>query len=215
MSLLRSSVFAALCAATVLAASPASAQTKWNLPGAYPPDNPHTVNLLAFAKDAGDATGGKLQITIHSAASLFICAGNQARGADRPGAGWRGADLVARKRRSDVFGLDVVPFIATSYVSPQSCGRQAARSAIEKKLAAQGLMLVFAVPWGPQGIYAKKDLNSMEDMKGLKWRAYNVGTTRIEELVGAQSVTVQAAEQAAGAGDRRRQRLHDLFLDRL
>ena len=55
-------------------------------------------------------------------------------------------------------------------------------------------MLLFAVPWGPQGIYAKKDLNTMEDMKGLKWRAYNVGTARIGEMVGAQAVTVQAAE---------------------
>ena len=37
-------------------------------------------------------------------------------------------------------------------------------------------MLLFAVPWAPQGIYAKKELNSLDDMKGLKWRAYNVGT---------------------------------------
>src|SRR4029079_1893735 len=34
----------------------------------------------------------------------------------------------------------------------------------------------------------------LEDMKGLKWRAYNVGTSRIAELVGAQPVTIQAAE---------------------
>ena len=63
-------------------------------------------------------------------------------------------------------------------------------------------MLLFAVPWAPQGIYAKKDLNTIEDMKGLKWRAYNVGTARIGELVGAQSVTIQAAElpQALATG---------------
>jgi TRAP-type C4-dicarboxylate transport system substrate-binding protein len=63
-------------------------------------------------------------------------------------------------------------------------------------------MLLFAVPWGPQGIYAKKDLNTMEDMKGLKWRAYNVGTSRIAELVGAQPITIQAAElpQALATG---------------
>ena len=63
-------------------------------------------------------------------------------------------------------------------------------------------MLLFAVPWGPQGIYAKKDLNTVEDMKGLKWRAYNVGTSRIAELVGAQPVTIQAAElpQALATG---------------
>ena len=39
-------------------------------------------------------------------------------------------------------------------------------------------------------------------MKGLKWRAYNVGTARIGELVGAQAVTIQAAElpQALATG---------------
>ena len=75
-------------------------------------------------------------------------------------------------------------------------------AAIEKKLAAQGIMVLFAVPWGPQGIYAKKDINTIDDMKGLKWRAYNVGTARIGELVGAQAVTVQAAElpQALATG---------------
>ncbi|HEX2537179.1 MAG TPA: TRAP transporter substrate-binding protein DctP, partial [Pseudolabrys sp.] len=73
---------------------------------------------------------------------------------------------------------------------------KASKPAIEKKLAAQGLMLLFAVPWAPQGIYAKKEINSIEDMKGLKWRAYNVGTARIGELVGAQVVTVQAADLA-------------------
>jgi TRAP-type C4-dicarboxylate transport system substrate-binding protein len=39
-------------------------------------------------------------------------------------------------------------------------------------------------------------------MKGLKWRAYNVGTSRIAEIVGAQPVTIQAAElpQALATG---------------
>src|SRR4029078_7466527 len=60
----------ALCA-TVALAAPAAAQTKWNLPAAYPAENPHTVNLMAFAKDVSDATGGKLQVTVHPAASLF------------------------------------------------------------------------------------------------------------------------------------------------
>ena len=79
---------------------------------------------------------------------------------------------------------------------------KASKPAIEKKLAAQGIMVLFAVPWAPQGIYAKKEINTIEDMKGLKWRAYNVGTARIGELVGAQAVTIQAAElpQALATG---------------
>jgi TRAP-type C4-dicarboxylate transport system substrate-binding protein len=76
------------------------------------------------------------------------------------------------------------------------------RPAVEKKLAGQGLMLLFAVPWPPQGIFAKKDINTVDDLKGVKWRAYNVGTSRIAEIVGAQAVTVQAAElpQALATG---------------
>ncbi len=34
-------------------------------------------------------------------------------------------------------------------------------------------MLLFSVPWPPQGIYAKRDIGSLDDLKGLKFRAYN------------------------------------------
>ena len=100
-----------------------------------------------------------------------------------------------------MFGVDVVPFLATSFADAKKLWA-ASRPAIEKKLDAQGLKVLFAVPWPPQGIYAKKELNSVDDMKGLKWRSYNVGTARIGELVGAQAVTIQAAElpQALATG---------------
>jgi hypothetical protein len=65
----------ALAACVAVLAAPAMAQTKWNLPAAYPADNPHSVNLIAFAKDVADATGNKLQITVHPAASLFKAPG--------------------------------------------------------------------------------------------------------------------------------------------
>ncbi len=182
-------------------AAPAMAQTKWNLPAAYPADNPHSVNLIAFAKDVGDATGGKLQITVHAAASLFKAP--EIKRAVATGQAQAGEVLISLHENEDpMFGIDVdaVPRNELSG-NPRSCGRRR-KPAIEKKLAAQGLMLLFAVPWGPQGIYAKKDLNTLEDMKGLKWRAYNVGTSRIAELVGAQPVTIQAAElpQALATG---------------
>ena len=94
-----------------------------------------------------------------------------------------------------------MPFLAVSFKDAMKLYK-ASKPAIEKKLAAQGIMLLMAVPWAPQGIYAKKDLNTIDDMKGLKWRAYNVGTARIAEIVGAQGVTIQAAElpQALATG---------------
>jgi TRAP-type C4-dicarboxylate transport system substrate-binding protein len=61
---------------------------------------------------------------------------------------------------------------------------------------------LYAVPWPPQGIYVKKPITSSADLKGVKWRSYNPQTARIAELVGAQPVTVQAAElsQAIATG---------------
>jgi TRAP-type C4-dicarboxylate transport system substrate-binding protein len=187
-------------AAFALAASPASAQTKWNLPAAYPADNPHSVNLIQFAKDVDTATGGKLQITVHPAASLFKAP--DIKRAVQTGQTQIGEVLLSIHENEDpMFGIDVIPFLASSYPEAKKLW-DASKPVIVKKLDAQGLMVLFAVPWAPQGIYAKKDINTIDDMKGLKWRAYNVGTAKIGEAVGAQSVTVQAAElpQALATG---------------
>ena len=193
MTMTRSLALTALLAAA-FAAQPAMAQTKWDLPAAYPADNPHSQNLEMFAKDVAAATGGKLQITVHPGASLFKAP--DIKRAVQTGQAQIGEVLISLHENEDpIFGVDVIPFLATSF--PQSMKLwQASKPAIEKKLAAQGLKLLFAVPWAPQGIYSKKPLDSVADMKGLKWRAYNVGTARIGELVGAQVVTVQAADLA-------------------
>ena len=193
MNLKHSLLLAAGLAVAALA-TPAMAQTKWDLPAAYPADNPHSENLSLFAKDVGAATGGKLTITVHPGASLFKAP--DIKRAVQTGQAQIGEVLISLHENEDpIFGVDVIPFLATSY--PQAMKlRKASKPAIEKKLASQGLMLLFAVPWAPQGIYAKKEINSVDDMKGLKWRAYNVGTARIGELVGAQVVTVQAADLA-------------------
>jgi TRAP-type C4-dicarboxylate transport system substrate-binding protein len=191
---------AALLCGAVSFALPASAQTKWNLPAAYPADNPHSENLTLFAKDVSAATGGKLEITVHPGASLFKAP--EIKRAVQTGQAQMGELLLSIHENEDpVFGIDVVPFLATSFPEAKKL-YAASKEHISKKLESQGLKLLFVVPWAPQGIYANKEINSIDDMKGLKWRAYNVGTTRIGELVGAQSVTVQAAElpQALATG---------------
>ena len=60
-----------LATAALLATAVAQAQTKWDLPAAYPASNFHTENLTQFAADVDKATGGKLKITVHAGASLF------------------------------------------------------------------------------------------------------------------------------------------------
>ena len=136
--------FALAAAAVALAAAPASAQTKWNLPAAYPADNPHSENLVAFANDVKAATGGKLEITVHPNASLFKAP--DIKRAVQTGQAQMGEILLSIHENEDaIYGIDVVPFLAVSFKDAMNLYK-ASKPAIEKKLAAQGIMLLFAVP---------------------------------------------------------------------
>jgi len=190
---------AALFAAATLA-PPAQAQVKWDLPAAYPATNFHSVNLQQFADDIDKATGGKLKITVHANASLFKLP--EIKRAVQGGQAQMGEILLsAYQNEWIIFGADGVPFLADSYDEAMKLWR-AQKPLLDKKLGEQGMMVLYSVAWPPQGIYAKKPLNSAADLKGVKWRAYSPATSRIAELVGAQSVTVQAAEltQALATG---------------
>src|SRR5215216_1267140 len=106
---------ALLAGAIMLAAAPtAAAQSKWNLPAAYPADNPHSENLLAFAKDVEQATGGRLKITVHPAASLFKAP--EIKRAVQGGQAQAGEILLANYQNEwQPFGVDGLPFLADSY----------------------------------------------------------------------------------------------------
>ena len=185
---------------SVAVALPAYAQTKWDLPTAYPANNFHTENLQQFANDVDKATGGKLRIQLHPNASLFKAP--EIKRAVQGGQAQAGEILLVNYENEDpLYGIDGVPFLATSYKESYKLYK-AERKALEDKLAKQGMLLLYTVPWPPQGIYTNRVLKSAADMKGLKWRAYSPATSKIAELVGAQPVTVQAAEvsQALATG---------------
>ena len=191
MTMLRSLAFAAGVAAA-LAGAPASAQVKWNLPSAYPADNFHTENLDRFAKDVAEATAGKLTITLHPNASLFNA--TAIKSAVRIGQAQAGEVLLSlHENEEPVFGIDVVPFLAVSYEDARKLW-EASRPAVEARFASQGLVVLFAVPWPPQGIYSKREINRIADFKDLSLRAYNSATQRLAELLGAYPVMVQAAD---------------------
>jgi TRAP-type transport system periplasmic protein len=191
--------FGLMAAALTLGVS-AMAQTKWDLPAAYPASNFHSENLVQFANDVDKATGGKLKITVHPNASLFKAP--EIKRAVQQGQAQIGEILLVNYQNEwQIFGVDGLPFLADSYDESMKLYK-AQKPLLEKKLAEQGMMLLYTVAWPPQGIYSKKTLNSAADMRGLKWRAYSPATARIAELVGAQPVTVQAAElsQAMATG---------------
>ena len=187
-------------ALTLALSSTAMAQTKWDLPAAYPASNFHTENLVQFANDVDKATGGKLKITVHANASLFKA--NEIKRAVQGGQAQIGEVLLVNfENENPMYGADGIPFLATSYAESKRLS-DAQKPFTDKLLAAQGMKLLYAVAWPPQGIYVKKEIASVADMRGLKWRAYSPATGKIAELIGAQPVTIQAAElsQALATG---------------
>ncbi|NYT82508.1 TRAP transporter substrate-binding protein [Alcaligenaceae bacterium] len=176
------------------------AATKWDLPSAYPASNLHTQTLEQFVKDVKELSGGELDITLHNNASLYkapeikrAVQGNQAQ---------IGEILLTNFANEDpIYALDGLPFLATGYEAAWKL-YQAQKELLNKKLASQGMTLLYSVAWPPQGIFANKDINKVDDLKGVKWRAYSPVTARIAELVGAQPVTIQQSElsQAMATG---------------
>ena len=205
MSIVRSfgltaAVVVALTASAVLKAVPAYAQLKWTLPSAYPADNFHSQNLEAFAKDVAQVTDGKLAIRVYPNASLFPA--SAIKSAVRVGQVQIGETLISLHENEDpIFGIDVVPFLATSYDQARKLWT-ASKPSIARTFAAHGLMVLFAVPWPAQGIFANQEINQIGDLKGLSWRVYNSGTKRIAQIVEAYPVTIQAADlrQALATG---------------
>jgi len=164
----------------------------WDMPTPYPDKTFHTVNIAAFAKDVEAATGGKLKIKIHSAGSLFKHKEikNAVRGGQVP-IGEFFLGLLANDNPS--YGIDTQPFLATNYDDAKKLWA-AQKPVVTKLLAKQGLMPLFSVPWPPQGLYTKKEIPTVETLKGLKFRTYNPTLEKFVKLAGAAPTQVQVPD---------------------
>jgi len=180
--------------AVALTTAAAAQTTTWDMPTPYPDGNFHTKNIREFAADVEKASNGQLKLTVHSGGSLIKHP--EIKRSLRTGIAPIGEILISlHANESPVYGLDSVPFLASSYEDARKL-YTAQRPALEKRLAEEGLMLLYSVAWPPQGIFAKREIKSMDDFKGLKFRTYNPGTGRIAAIAGATPVQVEVADLA-------------------
>lgn len=188
MRQLASALFAGLIG---LAAAPAGAET-WDMPVAYPASNYHTENAMQFAEDVKEATGGELEIVVHPGGSLFK--GDEIKRAVQTGQVPIGERLIsALGNENPIFETDALPFLATSFEQSKKL-YEAQKPQLEKILDEQGMMLLYAVAWPPQGLYTNKPVEKASDMQGVKFRAYNAMTSRVAELMGAVPTQIEEAE---------------------
>ncbi len=175
-------------------ASPLAAQTqtKWDMPTPDPDTNFHTKNLKQFAEEVSAASGGKLNITLHSNGSLIKQP--DIKRAVQTGQVPIGEVLVSlQANESRLYAFDSNPFLADSCNEPNKLWG-AAKAPLSKRLDGQGLTLLYSVVWPPQGRYTKKPIESTADLKGAKFRTYSPTTSRFAELMGAVPTAVQVPE---------------------
>lgn len=179
-------------ALAVTQALPATGQTRWDMPTPYADSVFHTANIIQFADEVREATGGQLDITVHSAGSLFGHA--EIKDGVRRGLAPIGEILMSRLSNEDpIYEVDSIPFLAASYEEADALW-QATRGPIEEKLTAQGLTVLFTVPWPGQSLYMSSEFADAAEMQGLRFRAYNAATERLAQLMGAIPTQVEAPD---------------------
>ena len=170
----------------------AHAQTKWDMPTPYSDGEFHTINVRQFVEDVQKATGGKLEIQVHSNGSLI-------KHPDILRAVSTGQVNIAEFLLSQfgnedpVFAADNVPFVAAGYDNAWKF-YQAQKPELQASLKKRGLRLLYSVAWPGQGFYTKEPLKSVEDLKGTKFRTYSPLTARLAELLGASPTVIQVPE---------------------
>lgn len=171
----------------------AQAET-WNMPTPYPDSSFHTVNINEFAKEIAAKTNNQLEIKVHSAGSLFKHP--EISKAVRSGQVPIGEFFLSLlNNENPVFGLDSMPFLATDYESAKKLW-DAQKPVIAELLDKQDMMVLYSVAWPPQGLYTKKEIKTVEDLKGLKFRAYNATLEKFAGLIGAAPTQVEAPDIA-------------------
>ncbi|THB77004.1 MAG: C4-dicarboxylate ABC transporter substrate-binding protein [Desulfobulbaceae bacterium] len=184
--------FAATALISGMSTMASAASVSWDMPTPYPDKTFHTQNIIEFAEEVKKATGGKFEIKIHSAGSLIKHP--EIKNAVRGGQVQIGEFFLSRlSNENATFGADSQPFLATNYADAEKLW-SAQQPIITPLLEKQKLMPLFSVPWPPQGLYTKKQINTVDDLKGIKFRAYNATLEKFANAVGAAPTQVEVPD---------------------
>ncbi len=182
----------ALASAMALGMATAATADTWDMPTPYGDATFHTQNITQFAEEVAAATDGALEITVHSGGSLFPH--GEIRNVVRSGQVPIGEFFLSLLVNDDAaFGIDSQPFVATSYEDAARLW-EAQEPVITELLAEQGLIPLFSVPWPAQGLYTNGEIATVEDLAGLRFRAYNAALEEFATLANAAPVQVEAPD---------------------
>jgi TRAP-type C4-dicarboxylate transport system substrate-binding protein len=164
----------------------------WKLATGYSAESFHTKNIMLFARDVDQASGGELAIEVFPNNTVVKLADIST--AVQQGK-VEGGETIMTSMVKDIplAGADSVPFVVGTYADARRLWKLQ-RPGIEKHFAERGMKLLYAVPWPPQGLHSTKPIRSLSDFRGARMRTYNSTTQRIAEMLGAKAVDVPTSE---------------------
>jgi TRAP-type C4-dicarboxylate transport system substrate-binding protein len=175
------------------AVTPALAKTSWNANSVWPPKNMHSVGLTDFAAKVKAATNGELEMAVHTGGAL----------------GYKGPDLLKAVRDglvpvSDmlisgvagdekVFQIVTLPFLVKNFDELQLLTK-VAQPYFDKSAKKWGQKILYIAPWPGAGLWTKKKITTLEELKGLKTRTYDKNGALVMEAVGATPFALPFSE---------------------
>ena len=180
---------------SALGPMPAGAQAKpvvWNLPTVAAPSYFHTVNYNALAARVKEKSGGRMEIRVHPASSLYPSAELIPAVLD----GRTELGTVLASYLTDVLleiGPLELPFMTGSVEEHRKAALQL-RPFYTERFARQGLKLLSIHAWPSQQIFSTVPIRSVADWKGKKIRVYGADSANIARLLGAAPVNINFGE---------------------
>jgi TRAP-type C4-dicarboxylate transport system substrate-binding protein len=147
----------------------AQAKMKLDLSTVWPDGNFHTKNVKLFAEEVGKATGGGVEIVVHSGGSLGY-KGPEHLNAVRDGLVPM-ADILNIQAVGDapLLGVEGVPFLVGN-ANELKVLQKYARPEFDKIATKFNQTILYTVPWPTQYLHAKTKSDTLDGLKGLKIR---------------------------------------------
>lgn len=178
---------------TGLIAMKCEAKTTWNANSVWPPSNHQTIALEEFAAKVKEKTGGELEIVVSSGGALGF-KGPELLKVVRDGLVPLSDMLISGVAGEDkVFEIVTLPFLARDFAESKLLN-ETARPYFDRAAEKWGQKILYISPWPGAGLWTKKKVTSVAEMKGLKTRTYDKNGALVVEATGGTPYALAFSE---------------------
>jgi TRAP-type C4-dicarboxylate transport system substrate-binding protein len=191
-------MFAGLLGAASLAAA---AQVRLDISVPWGPGEFHSLNAAAFAERVNQELRGQVVMTTHPGGTLGVKANESLRAVAEGVVPMGEYALFQNASRAPVMAVETLPFLVGDYEQLKVL-HSFFRPVWEGILARNNQKALYIVPWPNQFFFVKRQVGTVDDLRGMKMRSLDRLTTDWINRLGMTPVQMTNLEilQALGSG---------------